>query len=422
MTSGLRGGASCATSSAGRTIRPTRSPGSTPSRWSRRTTSTRCCTRSDRPTRPGGRHRDRRLARRRGGRRRVRRQPGARPGRRRSALRPRAADDRTGRRAGPGAGRRRAHLERRPRQPRRGRGPRPRPAGGVRRRLARIGEPIRSPPPTARSCTRATRSRSTARPARSRSAAPSSTSTTADVPAELDVLLGWADEVRAGSLGVRANADTAADAAPGPALRGRGHRPVPHRAPVPRPDRLPLVQRLILAEARRRGRGARRARRRAASRLRRRCSRRWTACPSPCACSTCRSTSCLGDGERRSATRPVTGASTTRCSACGGCGWRCCEPDALPDAGAGAGRRRRSAGSTPADDPRCRCWCRSCRRPPSWRWPASWIERRGRRRSGGRASTCRSGPWSRRPGPRCGPRELAASPTSCPSAPTTSPR
>ncbi|MGZ4718442.1 MAG: putative PEP-binding protein [Acidimicrobiales bacterium] len=33
-----------------------------------------------------------------------------------------------------------------------------------------------------------------------------------DVPVELDALLGWADEVRAGSMGVWANADTAADA------------------------------------------------------------------------------------------------------------------------------------------------------------------------------------------------------------------
>ena len=44
----------------------------------------------------------------------------------------------------------------------------------------------------------------------------------------------WADEIRKGKLGVRANADNGADAANARQLRRRGHRPVPHRAHVPR--------------------------------------------------------------------------------------------------------------------------------------------------------------------------------------------
>ena len=48
-------------------------------------------------------------------------------------------------------------------------------------------------------------------------------------------ILGWADQIRKGKLGVRANADTGADAANARELRRRGHRPVPHRAHVPRP-------------------------------------------------------------------------------------------------------------------------------------------------------------------------------------------
>ena len=43
-------------------------------------------------------------------------------------------------------------------------------------------------------------------------------------------LLGWADAVR--DIGIRANADTPADAATARAVRGAGHRPVPHRTHV----------------------------------------------------------------------------------------------------------------------------------------------------------------------------------------------
>ena len=57
----------------------------------------------------------------------------------------------------------------------------------------------------------------------------------AEPPAEFDTILGWADEVRKGKLGVRANADTGEDATNARELRRRGHRPVPHRAHVPRP-------------------------------------------------------------------------------------------------------------------------------------------------------------------------------------------
>ena len=43
-------------------------------------------------------------------------------------------------------------------------------------------------------------------------------------------LMAWADEVR--TLGIRANAETPADARPGARVRRRGHRPLPHRAHV----------------------------------------------------------------------------------------------------------------------------------------------------------------------------------------------
>ena len=47
-----------------------------------------------------------------------------------------------------------------------------------------------------------------------------------------EVVLGWADEIR--TLGVRTNADLPHDAQVARALRRRGHRPLPHRAHVPR--------------------------------------------------------------------------------------------------------------------------------------------------------------------------------------------
>ena len=49
---------------------------------------------------------------------------------------------------------------------------------------------------------------------------------------DLKTVLGWADEVR--RLGVWTNADKPEEAAACPQLRRRGHRPLPHRAHVPR--------------------------------------------------------------------------------------------------------------------------------------------------------------------------------------------
>jgi pyruvate,orthophosphate dikinase len=66
-------------------------------------------------------------------------------------------------------------------------------------------------------------------------------------PPELDVILSWADEIRAGHLGVRANADTALDAI---AARQRGAEGIglcrtEHM--FLGPDRLPVVRAMILA-------------------------------------------------------------------------------------------------------------------------------------------------------------------------------
>ncbi len=68
-----------------------------------------------------------------------------------------------------------------------------------------------------------------------------------DPPPELDVVLGWADEIRAGHLGVRANADTGADAAVARRLgaEGIGLCRTEHQFLG---DRLPVVQRMILAD------------------------------------------------------------------------------------------------------------------------------------------------------------------------------
>jgi pyruvate,orthophosphate dikinase len=54
----------------------------------------------------------------------------------------------------------------------------------------------------------------------------------ADSVKAVDRIMKIADRVR--RLRVRANADTPEDAARAGALRRRGHRPVPHRAHVPR--------------------------------------------------------------------------------------------------------------------------------------------------------------------------------------------
>jgi len=69
-----------------------------------------------------------------------------------------------------------------------------------------------------------------------------------DVPAELEVLLGWADEARAGTLAVRANADTAADAALARSFGAEGIGLCRTEHMFLGTDRLPLVQRMILAD------------------------------------------------------------------------------------------------------------------------------------------------------------------------------
>ncbi|MEA3214207.1 MAG: pyruvate, orthophosphate dikinase [Acidimicrobiia bacterium] len=66
-------------------------------------------------------------------------------------------------------------------------------------------------------------------------------------PAEFDTILGWADEVRAGNLGVRANADTAADAARARSYGAEGIGLCRTEHMFLGPERLPVVRRAILA-------------------------------------------------------------------------------------------------------------------------------------------------------------------------------
>jgi pyruvate,orthophosphate dikinase len=70
----------------------------------------------------------------------------------------------------------------------------------------------------------------------------------AEVHPELDVLLDWADEVSAGHLTVRANADTPADAAQARAFGAEGIGLCRTEHMFLGADRLPLVQRMILAD------------------------------------------------------------------------------------------------------------------------------------------------------------------------------
>ena len=101
----------------------------------------------------------------------------------------------------------------------------------------------------------------------------------AEASAHLATILGWADDVRKGELGVRANADNGPDASQRPPVRRRGHRPVPHRAHVPR--RGPPAHRPAHDPGRHRARRPPPSRSCAAPRrpTSRRSSRRWTACP-----------------------------------------------------------------------------------------------------------------------------------------------
>ncbi len=64
---------------------------------------------------------------------------------------------------------------------------------------------------------------------------------------EFAVVLGWADEIRAGRMGVRANADTGADAANARTLGAEGIGLCRTEHMFIAEDRLPIVRRMILA-------------------------------------------------------------------------------------------------------------------------------------------------------------------------------
>jgi pyruvate,orthophosphate dikinase len=66
-------------------------------------------------------------------------------------------------------------------------------------------------------------------------------------PPEFDVILGWADEIRRGKLGVRANADTGEDATNARELGAEGIGLCRTEHMFLAPDRLPVVRKMILA-------------------------------------------------------------------------------------------------------------------------------------------------------------------------------
>jgi len=68
-----------------------------------------------------------------------------------------------------------------------------------------------------------------------------------DAPPELDTLLAWADDVAAGHVGVRANADTEADATRGRELGAQGIGLCRTEHMFLAADRLPIMRRLILS-------------------------------------------------------------------------------------------------------------------------------------------------------------------------------
>jgi pyruvate,orthophosphate dikinase len=69
------------------------------------------------------------------------------------------------------------------------------------------------------------------------------------VPPEFAILLGWADEIRRGRLGVRANADTGVDAARARELGAEGIGLCRTEHMFLAEDRLPIVRRMILARS-----------------------------------------------------------------------------------------------------------------------------------------------------------------------------
>jgi pyruvate,orthophosphate dikinase len=72
--------------------------------------------------------------------------------------------------------------------------------------------------------------------------------TAAAPPPEFDILLGWADQIRQGALGVRANADTGEDAANARRLGAEGIGLCRTEHMFLGEDRLPVVRRMILSE------------------------------------------------------------------------------------------------------------------------------------------------------------------------------
>jgi pyruvate,orthophosphate dikinase len=73
------------------------------------------------------------------------------------------------------------------------------------------------------------------------------TMTSAEPPAEFHTVLSWADRIRKGKLGVRANADTGDDAANARKLGAEGIGLCRTEHMFLAPDRLPVVRRMILA-------------------------------------------------------------------------------------------------------------------------------------------------------------------------------
>jgi pyruvate,orthophosphate dikinase len=69
-----------------------------------------------------------------------------------------------------------------------------------------------------------------------------------NVPGEFGIILGWADEIRTGRLGVRANADTGPDAARARELGAEGIGLCRTEHMFLGEDRLPVVRRMILAD------------------------------------------------------------------------------------------------------------------------------------------------------------------------------
>jgi pyruvate,orthophosphate dikinase len=72
--------------------------------------------------------------------------------------------------------------------------------------------------------------------------------TVSEPPPEFDTILGWADEIRAGKMAVRANADTGADASNARRFGAEGIGLCRTEHMFLAEDRLPIVRRMILAE------------------------------------------------------------------------------------------------------------------------------------------------------------------------------